>query len=181
MVRLEFGYHEHKPKIFRRTAKSGQYLSIGWTRQGRQELNVAASNTLSELEDRNLSIRKMTVEEKDKIGHFQGNSPVNCHSCIMDSSGIRDASFRKSLRKYCNNLPSLSPSTMHYDPVMIYSAAAMKAIDGRMKELRSLFMPFHEVVGDKFIISTITPKQGFKIYSEEQLQAIDGLFDIGGR
>jgi hypothetical protein len=30
--------------------------------------------------------------------------------------------------------------------------------------------PYHETVGDKFVISTLTQRQGFKVYSDGEIQ-----------
>ena len=177
MVRLEFEYSRNKPKIRRRTALSGEYLSIGWTPQGRRELNVAASNVLYEIESRNLIVRNLSDDEKNNFEGIHGKLSGNAHTCVLDSSGVKDGAFRKTLRKYCKNSPSIIPgSKMHYEPVMIYAAAASKAISERMVELRRLSAQHHQSVGDKFIISTITQKQGLKLYNGEQLNIINGLF-----
>ncbi len=178
MVRLEFYFENGEPKIARRYAMTGQYLSIGWSPEGRHELNESASYALCELDSRSLIIRKATKDEIKSIEKVNGKLKNNSVLSVMDSSGDKDGTFLKKLRKYCKKLPRFSQTTMHYDPVMVFSAAAVNSIEIRMDELRKKSLQYHETVGNTFVISTLTQKQGFKQYSDKELRAINGLFSM---
>ena len=177
LLKLDFKYSGDQPCIGYRNAPSGEWLAIGWSSEGRAALSHAASDALGELESRSLIIRVPDNEQRQMIIKKHGSLSKNSLTVMLDSRGRRDSSFRNVLRKYTNNLPSSSPMTMRFDPTLLFSGAAQKAIERKMKELRQRQFAHHNCVSDTWSVATITLRDGFRIFNDKKLSYIRSIYE----
>ncbi len=177
VLKLEFGFHQNKPSIWYNTYNKRQSTAIGWSKEGRKRLNYTAGASLAELESRSLLISAPEKQLLEKLSKIHGSIQENAYVAHMSTSGKRDGSFRTTLRKHCNDLPKLAPQVMRYNPVMIFSGAAQKAIKSEMDNLRREMLEGHETVSDTWALGNLTLRDGFRVSSDEELRVIKNIYE----
>lgn len=168
LSRLVFGTKNSEPLISAETSHDLDYVSIGWTLEGRKSLSSRAADALGELESRNLLIDSNC----DKlVALLPISSPVT-HSVRLDSSGERNYTFRKKLRAYCNSLEKINrENNISFEPMLIFGSAALRAIESQMHELRESNEPYHACVGDSWTLTTLTRRYGVRVHPDTELRA----------
>lgn len=172
LLKLECCLKNLKPHISELIGAGIEFVSIGWTPEGRRMLSSGAANALGELESRNLLI----VTKSEQLSKLLQNHPSAINSVIMDSSGERNSTFRKKLRAYCNSLDKDKPSDIPLEPMLIFGGAAKQSIEFMMQDLRKMNVPMHDCVGDNWTLVTLTRRYGFRVHSNVELQACLGTF-----
>lgn len=167
LSRLVFGVKNSKPYVSEETGVELEYVSIGWIPEGRKLLSSRAADALSELESRNLIIDTNC----DKLAASLPISSTVKHSVRLDSSGERNFTFRKKLRAYCNSLDKTNQANIAFEPMLIFGAAALRAIESQMHELRKHNIPDHNCIGDNWTLVTLTRRYGLRIHPDSELRA----------
>lgn len=176
LIRLETIIVEGSLKMLRKTAAEGQYLAIGWSPEGRRELNVVASDALAEVEGRGLVISESSAEEIRTLGIH----PPDAHGFKLDSSGPRIGNFRSQLRKYAARAFLRDSSVMAFEPVLSYCGIAQAAIEAKVVELRGREVEDIETVGDQWTPASLTLRHGFKAFNNDKLEALTPLIKALG-
>lgn len=173
LVRLVFGPSANGPAVLRTVGPQGGSVAIGWTPEGRAELNEAAKSALGELYNRHLEIRDLTQEE---IRTFHvAPAPGPLVGFALDTRGPPDASFSPVLRRYCADKFQKGGPTLPFEPVTALCGAALAAVEGRMAQLRREQWAYAEGVGQEFSSGSLTLRHGFQLYFGPNLAAISQI------
>jgi hypothetical protein len=181
LTSFRFLIRDNKPCIERKIGDKVSYTSIGWTEEGRKILDANAINALQELESRSLVISEANESERKYFYKKAGYTPSEPSTLIRyDSSGKRDSSFRKELRRFSNNLDfnKKKDTKIHLEPMLVFGSAVQNELEGSMKEIREQNIPYHECIGTNWTLATLTRKHGFKIHSDKELKAALNAFRL---
>ncbi len=166
LARYDLGIKNGKPAIAKTMGKKIEWVSIGWTPDGRRLLSNAAADALCELESRGLDIRSCAGTKASGSYLELGNGALGV---ILDSSGVRNSSFRKVLRSYANNLEHNKSANIKFEPMLIFGGVAQNAIEYAMEDARKIAMPYSDYVGSNWTLATLTQRFGFVVHSNHDL------------
>lgn len=176
LIRVEPAIVQGSFKMIRKTATEGQYLAIGWSPDGRRQLNAVASEALAEVESRRLEISGLCAEEMRQLGPHTPDA----QGFKADSSGPRIGNFRPQLRKYAAKTFLRNSTVLAVEPVLIYCAIAQAAIEAKVDELRSSDAEDIETVGDQWTPASLTLRHGFRAFNNGELAALTPLIKALG-
>lgn len=176
LIRLEPGISNDNFESFRKTATEGQFLAIGWSPEGRRELNDVAANALAEVEERGLEISDLRAEDTKHIYQH----PPETRGLTMDTSGPRIGNFRVKLRKYAAQTFLRNSSIMAVEPVLIYCGVAQAAIETKAEELRHRGAEGIESVGNQWTSASLTLRHGFRAFNNGELVGLQSLINALG-
>ena len=168
LIRLEPTIVQGSLKMRRTTASEGLYVAIGWTPEGRRELNTVASEALSETEGRGLEITELRAQDIQELGQ---HSP-NARGFKADSSGPRTGKLRSQLRKYAAHTFSINSNVLAVEPVLLYCGIAQAAIAAKAEQLRSTKAEGIETIGDQWTAASLTLRHSFRIFNNDELVAL---------
>jgi hypothetical protein len=174
LIRLVFGCGEDGPASHRQPTESGKSVAIGWTPEGRAELNEAAKSGLGDLYNRHLELRELTEAGIRELGHVSA-SPGPVRGFVMDTGGPPDRTFCVTLRRFCAQTLLKGGPTLAFEPVTALCAAAVAAIECRFRQLRREKAEGIEGVGDVFTSGSLTLRHGFLLYSGPNLSVIESV------
>lgn len=168
LIRLETSNVNGGIKLVRKTATEGQYLAIGWSQEGRRELNAAASDALAEIEGRGLNVSRLPANEIDQIYQHPGEG----RGVKLDSSGPRIGNFRSQLRKYSARTFLRNSNVLAVEPVLLYCGIAQAAIEAKAEELRCREVEGINTVGHQWTPASLTLRHGFRAFNDGELVAL---------
>lgn len=174
LIRLEIVNADGNLKMHRTTATKGQYVAIGWSQEGRSELNAVASDALAEVEGRGLEISGLRADEIIKLGL---HTPAD-QAFRLDSSGPRIGNFRSQLRKYAARMFLRNCNALAPEPVLMYCGIAQAAIEAKAYELRHRELDGIETVGEQWTPASLTLRHGFRIFNNGELMALMPLIKV---
>ena len=176
LIRLEPAIVQGRFNMIRKTATKGQFLAIGWSPEGRSELNRVASDALAEVESRGLEISQFSAQEIRQLG----NHTPNAQAFKADSLGPRTGNLRSQLRKCAARTFLKNSSVLAVEPVLVYCSIAQAAIEAKAVELRKREVEGIETVGDKWTPASLTLRHGFRAFNNGELAAISHLIKALG-
>ncbi|MGQ3049490.1 MAG: hypothetical protein ACT6Q8_22695 [Niveispirillum sp.] len=159
LAEFDFAFSQETARIGR-NFKKNDFCAIGATKEIRKKLSDAAIENMNDLYHRTASISIMGEQDRNNLSKTLNLEKDDLVFTMHSGQGAGQPFLRK-IRSFRSNELQQPEGALKLSGTLLLGAAAMKAIEEEMNEIRLKKFPYCESIGKTWHLSVLNAVDGF--------------------